>query len=133
MRKIAVRLVFMALLASGGSLAVAHHSFFSEYDRAHQVTLKGVVTAVDWLNPHSYLYLDVRGPDGQVTNWAMEGFPPSRLEREGWKRDTLKPGDTITIKGYVAYDGKPRAHAYRVDLPNGKQLYWGVEAGRRPK
>lgn len=133
MRKIAVRLIVLGLLAAGGSLAVAHHAFFSEYDRTHQVKLTGVVTAVDWLNPHSYLYLDVRGRDGEVTNWAMEGFPPNRLVREGWTRSTLKPGDTITIRGYAAYDGSSRAHAHRVDLPNGKRLYWGVEAGRRPK
>lgn len=133
MRKIAVRLAVLVVLAAGGSIAVAHHAFFSEYDRARPVTLRGVVTAVDWLNPHRYLYLDVRGRDGEVTRWTMEGFPPNRLVREGWTRDTLKPGDAITIQGYAAYDGSPRAHAHRVELPDGRRLYFGVEAGRRPK
>jgi DNA/RNA endonuclease YhcR with UshA esterase domain len=129
--KIAVKLLVMILLAVGEAPpAAAHHAFLAEYDRNRPVTLKGEVTAIDWVNPHSTLYLDVRGSNGEVTNWAMEGFPPRRLIREGWTLDILKPGDTITIQGYAAHDGSARAHGHRVEFPDGQRLYFGVEVGR---
>lgn len=133
MPRIATSLLVTILLGAGASLASAHHAFLAEYDRDRPVTLTGEVTAVEWLNPHSLLHLDVRGSDGEVTNWAMEGFPPGRLIREGWTHDTLEPGDAITIQGYAARDGGPRAHAHRVQLPDGQQLYFGVELGSRAR
>ena len=82
---------------------LAHHSFGAEYDANKPITLTGVVTKVEWTNPHSYFYLDVTDGKGVVSNWKFEGFPPNVLYRTGWKRDvTLRPGDTITVFGWRA-------------------------------
>src|SRR5258708_38991477 len=77
----------------------AHHSFGAEYDANKPITLTGVITKVEWTNPHCYFYLDVKDKDGKVANWKFEGFPPNVLYRTGWKREvTLKPRDTITCR-----------------------------------
>ena len=79
---------------------IAHHSFGAEYDADKPVTLTGVITKVDWSNPHSYLFLDVKDAKGNVANWKFEGYPPSVLYRTGWKREvTMKAGDSITVFG----------------------------------
>src|SRR5436189_2000740 len=88
------------------SVAAAHHSFGAEYDADKPITLTGVITKVEWTNPHSHFYLDVKDGKGNVVNWKFEGYNPAVLSRIGWKRDvTLKPGDTITVFGWRARDG----------------------------
>jgi hypothetical protein len=110
--------------------AAAHHSFGAEYDANKPVTISGVVTKVEWMNPHSYFYLDVKQPDGAVANWKFEGYPPSVLYRTGWKRDvTLRPGDEITVFGWRARDGTNWAHSREVTFKDGKKLYFGPPAG----
>jgi hypothetical protein len=110
--------------------AVAHHSFGAEYDANKPITLTGVVTKVEWMNPHSYFFLDVTDSKGVVANWKFEGFPPNVLYRTGWKRDvTLRPGDTITVFGWRARDGTNWGHSREVTFKDGKKLFFGPPAG----
>jgi hypothetical protein len=103
--------------------AVAHHSFAAEYDGKKPVTLKGVVTKVDWMNPHVYFYLDVTEENGTVSNWAFEMGPPNGLQRSGWTRNTMKVGDEVTVDGTLAKDGSKQANARSVTMTNtGKKL-----------
>ena len=109
-----------------GSLPVlAHHSFSSEYDANRPVTLKGVVTKVEWLNPHAWFYIDVKDQSGNVQHWQCESGPPNILVRNGWRKDSLKPGDEITVTGSQAKDGTFTANAREVILPNGKKVFSG--------
>src|SRR5438477_12605741 len=86
--------------------AVAHHSFGAEYDGTKPVTLTGVITSVQWTNPHFYFFMDVKDPNGVVANWKFEGYPPTVLNRIGWKRnETMQPGDTVTVCGWRARAG----------------------------
>jgi len=103
--------------------AVAHHSFAAEYDGKKPVTLKGVVTKVDWMNPHVYFFIDVTEENGAVSNWAFEMGPPNGLQRSGWTRNTMKIGDEVTVEGTLAKDGSKQANARSVTMTNtGKKL-----------
>jgi hypothetical protein len=103
--------------------AMAHHSFAAEYDGKKPITLKGVVTKVDWMNPHVYFYMDVTDEAGAVSNWAFEMGPPNGLQRSGWTRNTMKVGDEVTVDGTMAKDGSKQANARSVTMTNtGKKL-----------
>ena len=111
----------------GGFAAVAplpaHHSFSAEYDAKKAVELKGIVTKVEWMNPHVYFYLDVKDDGGNITNWAMEMGPPNGLERSGWTRNTIKVGDEVIVEGTLAKDGAKQANARSVTMAStGKKL-----------
>ena len=117
----------LAILAT---VLLAHHSFGAEYDSTKPVTITGVITKVEWTNPHSYFFLDVKDAKGNVANWKLEGYPPSVLSRTGWKKDvTMKVGDTVTVFGWHARDGTNWAHSREVTFPNGKKLFFGPPAG----
>jgi hypothetical protein len=117
------------LLAASAS-ASAHHSFGAEYDVNKPITLTGIVTKVEWTNPHSHFYLDVKDKDGKVANWKLEGYPPAVLYRTGWKKDvTLKPGDEITVTGWQARDGGAWGHSRQVIFKDGKKLFFGPPSG----
>src|SRR5215210_3874222 len=108
----------------------AHHSFGAEYDADKPITLTGVITKVEWTNPHSHFYLDVTDATGKVVNWKFEGYNPAVLYRIGWKKDiTLKPGDKITVFGWQARDGGNWAHSREVTLAGGKKLFFGPPFG----
>lgn len=110
--------------------AQAHHSFGAEYDANKPVTLTGVVTKVEWTNPHSHFYLDVTDAKGTVTNWKFEGYPPSVLYRTGWKREvTIKQGTKITVFAWRSRDGTNWAHSREVTFEDGKKLMFGPPAG----
>lgn len=108
--------------------AFAHHGFAVEFDRNSPVTLTGVVTKMEFMNPHMYFYVDVKDKDGKVVNWAFEGGPPNVIYRQGWRKDTLKPGDTVTVKGFRAKDGAHLAACATVKLPDGREISAGSGA-----
>jgi len=89
----------------------AHHSFAAEFDGSKRITLQGTVTKVEWRNPHIWVYLDVKNPDGSVTAWQCEGGAPNALTRQGWSRETLEGGGPLTIEGYLAKDGSKTCNA----------------------
>jgi len=108
----------------------AHHSFGVVFDANKPVTLTGVVTKLEWTNPHSHLYVNVKDQGGKVVGWTLEGYPATVLARTGWKRDeTVKVGDTVTIFGWQARDGSPTAHLRQATLADGRKLFFGPPAG----
>ena len=122
--------VIATLISLATIPAVAHHSFGVFFDASKPVTLTGVITRVDWRNPHTHLYLDVKDPQGKVVNWTLEGYPTNVLSRTGWTKDvTVKVGDTISVFGWRARDGSPTAHLREVTLAGGKRLFFGPPAG----
>jgi hypothetical protein len=116
-------MALMALLTAG--TAFAHHSFASEYDRTKTVTLEGVVTKIEWENPHAWLYMDVKGEDGKLAHWAIETATPNALIQAGWHKDSLKAGDHVKVEGYLAKDAGQTAAARSVTLPDGKRVFAG--------
>ena len=124
-------LVWLPALVVLGALPVrAHHSFGAEYDVTRPVTLTGVVTKVEWTNPHSHFYLDVTDGKAKTVNWKFEGHNPAVLLRIGWKKDTmLKPGDKITVFGWLARDGGNWAHSREITFADGRKLFFGPPSG----
>lgn len=119
----------LALLLAALPLA-AHHSFGAEYDADKPVSLTGVITKIEWTNPHSHFYIDVKDAKGAVANWKFEGYPPTVLYRNGWRRDvTMKPGDTITVFGWRARDGTNWGHSREITLSDGRKMMFGPPAG----
>ncbi len=126
----------IVVLAGAGLLIwtgpiLAHHSFASEYDSDKPVELKGVVTRVEWLNPHARFYIDVKDEQGQVTNWNLELASPNVLVRNGWKRTSLQVGDRVTVNGSLAKDGSKMANAREVVLPDGRKVFAGSTGGNQ--
>ncbi len=107
----------LAALAVASGQAWAHHSFSAEFDAAQQIKLTGIVTKVEWTNPHVWFYINVKDPKtGDVTNWGAEMGPPHGLQRSGWRRESLKIGDEVTVDGYLARNGVKRVNARTVTL-----------------
>jgi hypothetical protein len=104
---------------------LAHHSFAAEYDQKQPVTIKGVVTKLDWMNPHVYFYVDATDADGKVTHWACEAGNPNALARRGWKKDSLKAGDQVTIQAFRAKDGSNTVNARTIALADGRKVFAG--------
>jgi hypothetical protein len=115
--------------------ALAHHSFAAEYDNKKPVSLTGTVTKVEWMNPHARFYLDVKDDAGKVTNWEFELGSPNGLMRQGWTRNSMKIGDSVSVDGSLAKDGSNLANARTVKLSDGKRLFAGSasETGREEK
>ena len=112
--------VYAGLVAAGlttGGYAMAHHSFAAEFDANNRVELSGIVTKVEWTNPHVWFYINVKDPEtGEVANWGAEMGPPHGLQRSGWRRETLKIGEQVTVNGFVARNGSNRLSARSVTL-----------------
>jgi hypothetical protein len=118
----------LLLIAAGSfaaSTAVAHHSFTAVYDSAKPVTLTGVVTSVEWLNPHAHFFLDVKNQQGAVENWDFELNSPNGLMRQGWTRKSLNAGDTVTVEGFLARDGSRRVNTRTVTRADGTKMFAG--------
>ena len=112
-----------AVLLAASVPAAAHHSFAAIFDSAKPVNVTGTVTRIEWMNPHTWIYLDVKKADGAAETWAFELGSPNRLMRYGWNQDSLATGTVITITGSRARDGSMKAAADKVTLPDGKQLF----------
>jgi hypothetical protein len=112
--------------------ARAHHSFAAEFDANQPVTIKGTVVGMDWVNPHSWIHVDVKNPDGTVTQWMIEGGTPNTLFRRGFTKDSLKTGTEIVVEGYRAKNGKNRANGRDLILPDGKRLFLGSSGTGAP-
>ncbi|MGA2711863.1 MAG: DUF6152 family protein [Bryobacteraceae bacterium] len=119
------RLTMAALLLFSPALLLAHHSFAAEFDGSKPIVLHGKVTKVDWMNPHVYIWVDVADAGGNVTNWAVESAAPIYLERLGWMKRSLKAGDTVTIRAFIAKDQPNLAKTDAVTLPDGRRVTTG--------
>ena len=105
----------------------AHHAFSAEFDQNKPVVLEGALTQAEWTNPHAWIYIDVKGPDGKVVNWAIEMGPPSALLRRGWKKSSMQFGAMIKVEGFAAKNGKEFANATNITLPDGTKIFAGTD------
>jgi hypothetical protein len=115
----------LLLLATTAHDVAAHHSFAAEFDANSPVTLHGTITKMEWINPHSWLHIDVENEDGTTTPWMIEGATPNTLLRRGFTRDAIKAGTEITIVGYRAKNGANRANGRDLVLADGSRLFMG--------
>jgi len=120
------------LMLGAGAPLVAHHAFSAEFDSTRPVTLKGKVTKMEWINPHAWLHMEVKSPDGKMVSWAVEGGAPNALLRRGWNRTSVPPGTEIVVEGYRAKDGSNRANGRDVTLANGTKLFLGSSGTGAP-
>ena len=125
-----MRFKFAVLSAGVGLLlaalpVLAHHSFAAEFDVSKPITLKGKFVRMDWVNPHSHILLDVTDADGKVVTWSFEALPPNVLFRQGWRKDSLKPGEEIEVEGFQAKDGSANAWSRSVKTADGRRLFAG--------
>lgn len=131
--KILVTATMAAALLLASVPALAHHSFAAEYDASKPVKLEGTVTKVEWANPHMWFYLDAKDETGATGKWQCEGGAPNALTRQGWNRNSLKPGDQITVEGFRAKDGTNTCNSRSVMTAEGKKLFAGSADDGAPK
>jgi Family of unknown function (DUF6152) len=131
--KLAVASAVLGLFLTGRAISLsAHHSFAAEFDANKPVNFKGTVTKMEWVNPHVWLHLDVKKPDGSVENWAFEAGTPSVLFRRGFTKNSLLPGTAVVVDGYRAKDGSRRANGRDLTLPDGRTLFLGSSGTGAP-
>jgi hypothetical protein len=111
----------------------AHHSFSAEFDANQPITLKGTLTKMEWVNPHGWIHIDVKGPDGKVVQWAIETGSPNALLRRGLRKDDFPAGVELTVQGYRAKDGSHTANGRMVTTADGKNFFTGSSQGDSPK
>ena len=134
MRLTKTRYVAAALFAVvvGRGHMQAHHAFAAEFDATKEVTMTGTVAEMQWVNPHSWLYINVTNAEGKEERWGFEFGPPNALFRRGWTRSTVPPGMKVTVVAFLATDGRKVASAKTVKLPDGRSLFAGSEGTGAP-
>ncbi len=132
-RKLTAIIVGAAGLLLVAAKAQAHHAFSAEFDAARPIELRGVVTRMEWINPHSWITIDVTNEDGSVQTWEIEAGAPNAMFRRGFTRDSLPVGTELVVRGYQARDGGPRANGRDVTLPDGTRLFLGGSAPDQPE
>ena len=129
--KLAVAVVGVGLLVAAAPL-VAHHSFAAEYDATKPVKMTGTVTQMEWINPHAWIHMDVKQPDGKVVNWVVEAATPDTLVRRGFNKQSLLAGTVILVEGYQAKDGAMRANGRDITYLDGRKLFVGSSGTGAP-
>ena len=131
-KQIGLAVVAVSVLLLAGQTIGAHHSFAAEYDGNKPITLSGAISKMLWSNPHAWIYVDVKGADGKVVNWAFETGGSNALYRRGWKKTDLPVGEKVTIEGFLARDGSTHVNATNIKLPDGRQLFAGSSGTGSP-
>jgi hypothetical protein len=124
--------ISLAGILLSSSAAWAHHAFAAEFDAKKEVHLTGVVTRMEWINPHAWIHMNVTSPEGKTEEWMIEAGTPNTLFRRGFTKESLKPGTQITVDGYQAKDGSNSANGSDVTLPDGKKLFLGSSGTGAP-
>ena len=130
-RTFLVALAGIGVILAAGSVR-AHHSFSAEFDANAPVTLSGAITKTQWINPHAWIHIEVKRPDGALEEWMIEGGTPNELMRRGVGRDTLKLGTLIVVSGFQAKDGSRRANGRDITYPDGKKMMLGSSGTGAP-
>jgi hypothetical protein len=121
------------LLVAPAAPVIGHHSFAGEFDANKRVKIKGTVVKMEWVNPHSWIHIDVTGPDGKVERWTVEGGAPNALIRRGWTKNSLPYGIEIIVEGFQAKDGANRANGLDITFPDGRKLSVGSSGTGAPE
>ena len=133
MRQHRLALVLGIVLLLGGAMVSAHHSFAAEFDANKPIQLRGTVARVEWINPHTWIHIDVKEPDGKTTRWMIEGGTPNTLLRRGLTKNALPEGTEIVVDGYRAKNGSNRANGRDVTFPDGRKLFLGSSGTGAPR
>jgi len=120
-------IAWLGVLAVTAGPVLAHHSAVAEYDLEKPVKVQGTVTRVEWSNPHIWFYVDVKNPDGSVTNWGFSGGAPGVLQRRGISRTAMKPGDVVKVEGFRAKDGSTNGSGNTVTFEDGRRVFTAME------
>ena len=133
MRSQRVLIMTGALLITAGAAVSAHHSFAAEFDANKPIQLRGTVTRVEWINPHTWIHMAVKDADGKTEEWMIEGGTPNTLLRRGLTRNSLPEGTEIVVDGYRAKNGTNRANGRDVTFPDGRKLFMGSSGTGAPR
>ena len=123
MMRNAFTIAALAALIAAATPAIAHHAFSAEFDQSKPVKISGEITKLEWVNPHAWIFIDAKGPDGKVVPWRFEMGAPNALLRAGWSKSDIKVGTAVTVSGFMARAGGSVGNAFQVRLPDGRDLF----------